>query len=116
MKLFLAFAAVFLCLAPAHAETLITPTFVVIIVQDDSEGVVASNDIIYVGVNRKNGNTIKIKGRTVHTMEADGVTPNKFLGYAFENNKVSYFVGVNGTLQVTAGKKTLVDESGKWVD
>jgi hypothetical protein len=116
MKLLLVFAAAFLCVAPAYAETLITPSYVVIIVHNDPEGTVTSDNITYVGVNRKNGDTIKIKGRTLHTMEADGVTPNKFLGYVFENKKVSYFVGLNGTLQVTAGKKSLLDESGEWVD
>lgn len=112
----LVLAVAFLCATCAHGGTLITPSFVVIIIDHDAEGVVSSNNVTYVGVNRKNGNTIRIKGRTLHTMEADGVTPDKFLGYVFENDKVSYFVGEDGTLRVQSGKKRLLEESGKWAD
>ena len=116
MRFLFVYAAVFLCVASAYSETLITPSFVVIIVNNFEEGDVTSDDVTYVGVSRKNGSTIKIKGRTLHTMEADGVTPNRFQGYVFEKDKVSYFVSSEGTLRVTSGKKVLVKESGQWAD
>lgn len=116
MKAFLVFTFAFLFAAAAYARTLITPSFVVVIINNEPEGVVSSHDIMYVGVSRKTGKTLTCKGRTVHTMEADGVTPNKFLGYAFTHDKVSYFVGEEGSLRVTSGKKVLLEETGRWED
>ena len=116
MKSLLIYFAIFLCATAAYSRTLVTPSFVVVIIHNDPEGVVSSDNITYVGVSRKTGNTVKIKGRTLHRMDADGVTPNKFLGYEFENNKISYFVSDRGTLEVTAGEKVLLEETGEWLD
>lgn len=101
---------------PAQALTLLTPSFVVVIIDKAAEGTVSSDDVLYVGVSRKNGNTIRIEGRTLHTLAADGVTPSKFLGWSFTTDKATYFVSEGGLLEVKSGKKILVSEKGEWVD
>ncbi len=101
---------------PAQALTLLTPSFVVVIIDKAPEGTVSSDDVLYVGVSRKNGNTIQVKGRTIHTLAADGVTPSKFLGWSFTTDKATYFVSEGGLLEVKSGKKILVSEKGEWVD
>ena len=100
----------------AASQTLIRPSFVIVIIRNDPEGVVVSDDVTYVGVSRKTGNTIKLKGSTVHTKGADGVTPSRFIGYAFDNEDVSYLIRSGGTLEVWSGEKLLLSESGKWAD
>ena len=115
MKCFLVCTVLLFLAAAAFADTLVTPSFVVVIIHNDPEGTVSSNNITYVGVSRKTGDTIRLKGRTVHRMDADGVTPGRFLGYTFENEKVSYFVSENGGLKVMSSGRVILEEAGKWV-
>jgi L-ascorbate metabolism protein UlaG (beta-lactamase superfamily) len=95
------------------SQVLVTPSFVVTIIDPNEEGVVSADNITYVGVNRKSGDTIKIQGRTLHTVSADG-TPGRFIGYLFKNKNVSYLVAFEGELTVTSGDKTVLKESGEW--
>ena len=112
----LAVALLWIVSVSAASQTLITPSFVIVIIRNDPEGVVVSDDVTYVGVSRKTGNTIKLKGSTVHRKGADGVTPSRFIGFAFENEGVSYLVLDEGTLEVRSGEKLLLSEPGEWAD
>lgn len=96
------------------AEVLETPSFVVKIEVRCAEGNVTCDDVLYTGTSRKTGKSISVKGRTMHSTCADGVTPCRFQGYTFNNGKVNYTVLEDGTLIVMNGKKTLVDEKGEW--
>ncbi|TWO71450.1 hypothetical protein FN976_11075 [Caenimonas sedimenti] len=97
-----------------HAqEVLITPSFVVTII-GCGEGVISCVDAKYVGVSRKTGSALTLTGKTLHTMAADGVTPNRFLGYEFRNSGTVYRVMQEGHLEVKQGQKVLVSEQGKW--
>ncbi|MCB1211023.1 MAG: hypothetical protein KDK97_16990, partial [Verrucomicrobiales bacterium] len=73
MKFLLALAFAVLSATSGYSRTLITPSFVVVIINNEPEGVVSSDNIFYVGVSKKSGDSIKIKGQTVHTTDADGV-------------------------------------------
>ncbi|WP_146851827.1 hypothetical protein [Brevifollis gellanilyticus] len=116
MKFFILLAITFLLASTGFAETLVTKSFVVVIVHNDPEGVVSSDNITYVGVSRKTGKTIQLKGRTVHKMEADGVTPDVFRGYLFENDGATYWVGRHGELTVKSKGRVILEESGEWQD
>ena len=101
-------------LQPAAAqEVLVTPGFVVTII-GCGDGVVSCEDAKYVGVSRKTGQVLTLKGKTLHTMAADGVTPNRFLGYEFRNGQTVYRVTLDGELEVKQGGRALVNEKGKW--
>ena len=109
--LILTFFAIWTALAGAQ-EVLITPSFAVIII-GCGEGVISCEDATYVGVSRKTGNTLKLKGKTVHSMMADGVTPNLLLGYEFRNGSTVYTVS-DDVLVVKQAGKVVVSEKGKW--
>jgi hypothetical protein len=115
MKYLFAIAA--FCLAPlAHAEELVlkTPSFLVKIDVRCAEGNVTCDDVIYTGTSRKTGRSIKVKGRTMHSTCADGVTPCRFQGYTFDNGKINYTVLEDGQLTVMNRDKILVNEKGVW--
>ena len=97
----------------SRADMLETPSYRITIGSRCSEGDVTCDDVTYVGVSKKTGATIKLTGRTVHAIGADGVTPSHFLGYEFKNGKTTYFVGWD-ELIVTRGSKVLVYETGVW--
>jgi len=106
--------ALMLVAASVHAqEVLLTPSFTVTIV-GCAEGNVSCDDVKYTGVSRKTGAAIKLKGKTLHTMGADGVTPSRFLGYEFRNGKTLYTVTEGGVLEVRRGAKMLFSEQGEW--
>jgi hypothetical protein len=98
----------------ARAATLTTPSFIVEVTVNCEEGNVTCDDVGYVGTSKKTGKRIKLHGKTMHTLCADGVTPCRFLGYEFRNGKTRYQVLDDGTLLVVQGKKTLLNEKGEW--
>jgi len=103
----------FASLGAAQAATLTTPSFVVIVTENCKEDV-ACQDVSYVGTDRKSGETIRLKGRTLVAMCGDGVTPCHHIGYEFRNGEIRYFVSEDGLLEVSKQHKVLVHESGTW--
>lgn len=113
----LAALAVLSLAVSAHAatqETLDTPGFTVKIAQQCEEGNVTCDDVVYTGTSKKTGKAITLRGKTMHSMAADGVTPGAFQGYVFRSGRVNYTVFADGRLVVTEGKKTLVNQRGTW--
>jgi len=103
--------------ASAHAQaqqTLETPGYTVKITQQCEEGNVTCDDVRYVGTSKKSGKAIALRGKTMHSTAADGVTPGAFQGYVFKSGRVTYTVFADGRLVVTEGKKTLVNQRGEW--
>lgn len=91
-----------------------TPSYSVKIEVLCAEGDVSCDRVRYSGRSKKSGKSITLKGKTAHSLCADGVSPCRFLGYRFQHGKLSYFVSDDGLLQVTQGGKTLVEEIGQW--
>lgn len=115
MKLLFVVSALLLSLsAQAGVAVLETPSFVVKIDVRCAEGNVTCEDVIYTGTSRKSGKSISVRGRTMHSKCADGVTPCRFQGYTFINGKINYTVYEDGELVVMNGSKTLVSEKGVW--
>ncbi|MBN8455624.1 MAG: hypothetical protein J5X21_16570 [Candidatus Accumulibacter sp.] len=83
------------------------------------EGDVSCERVGYRGVNKKTGAALELRGETMHSTCADGVTPCRFLGYRFRNGKTHYFVweegdGEKGTLEVRTDRQVLLTERGTW--
>jgi len=91
-----------------------TPSFEAAITVNCGEGNVTCDDVTYVGTSRTTGKSITLRGKTLHTLCADGVTPCTLQGYEFHNGKISYRVLVSGDLLVTKGDTVLVEEHGHW--
>jgi hypothetical protein len=100
--------------AQAGSQVLDTRSFTVNIEVNCPEGAVSCDDVIYIGKNKKSGKTIRLKGQTWHTLCADGVTPCRFMGYKFASGRFSYLVTDTGTLTVSRGRRTLIEEQGSW--
>jgi len=110
----LLFVSLLLGISLARASTLTTPSFIIEITVNCAEGNVTCDNVGYVGTSKKNGKRIKLRGKTMHTLCADGVTPCRFLGYEFHNGNTQYRVLDGGELTVTLGKKVLLEEKGEW--
>lgn len=94
-------------------EVLVTPGYAVTVI-GCKEGVVSCDDARYIGVSRKSGKVVTLKGRTLHTTAADGVTPSRFLGYEFRSGSTVYRVSEEGVLDVRRGEKLVLNERGQW--
>ena len=79
------FLAALLWSLTVKADTLTTASFVVDISRHCEAGNVTCDQVSDVGVSKKSGNRIALKGKSLHAMCADGVTPCRFLGYRFRN-------------------------------
>ncbi|MBI3712155.1 MAG: hypothetical protein HY253_04215 [Burkholderiales bacterium] len=101
---------------PAQAEVLVlkTQSFIVKIDVRCAEGNVTCEYVLYTGTSRRTGKSISVKGHTMHSKCADGVTPCRFQGYTFDNGKINYTVYEDGGLVVMNGDKTLANEKGVW--
>lgn len=78
------------------------------------EGVVSCDDVRYRALNKRSGRTLRLRGRTHHSLCADGVTPCRFLGYVFHHGARSYFVSEAGRLTVSKAGAVLFEEAGAW--
>ncbi|OPZ12148.1 MAG: hypothetical protein BWZ07_01527 [Alphaproteobacteria bacterium ADurb.BinA280] len=109
-----ALGAICLLMASAlTASTLQTPRFDISIETLCAEGDVSCNDVRYVGISKRSGASITLRGTTLHRACKDG-SPCQFLGYQFRSGSVRYRVFEDGRLEVTDGTKVLVDERGEW--
>lgn len=54
------------------------------------EGVLSCSNLKYVGVNKSTGESITLKGESVH--QSKNNVPTQFLGYSFKNNDYEYFI------------------------
>lgn len=100
----------------ANAETIRTKNFNVKITRNCAEGYVTCNKVTYVGKDLKTGKSIRLNGKTIHTIGADGVTPKRFLGYEFRNNQYLYRVTADNKLQVYKSGKLILQEQGSLID
>ena len=114
MKQAFIFAGLLALASGAYAETLNTPSFTIEIKVNCPEGDVTCDNVSYLGKSKKSGNSISLRGRTMHRLCADGKTPCRFLGYEFKRGDTRYLVQESGELLVTQGKKVLVQEQGEW--
>lgn len=72
------------------------------------------DNVAYVGVAKKTGKSLALKGKTIHSKCKDGITPCRFFGYEFKSGGTIYQVLEDGTLEVTRNGKVLVHEKGEW--
>ena len=72
-----------------YSPTLITKHFVITIIYKVNEGRVDDDHVIYVGVSRRTGKSIRLVGKIWYSTRADG-TPIDFYGYIFRNGDTSY--------------------------
>ncbi|HEY1110713.1 MAG TPA: hypothetical protein VGE76_18825 [Opitutaceae bacterium] len=91
-----------------------TPSYSIVIEEHcPGEGEVGCHDVTYIGTSKRSGNHITLKGTTSHTYP-DGVTPSRYLGHVFKNGSTTYFVHLEGRLEVRQGSRVLVNEEGEW--
>ena len=113
-------AAALLIASQANAAfdaVLLTPQFVVVVVERCPEGDVACNDVTYTGVNRKTGESIFLKGQAWVRLCADRVTPCQHIGWEFKNGDLIYRVQESpAVLRVERRGKTLLEQEGKWAE
>ncbi len=98
----------------AFGSTLVTDNYIVSIESNCAEGNVTCDDVTDTGKSKSTGNTITLKGTTLHRMCSDRVTPCQFIGYEFHNGNVTYSVKETGVLSVIQNGKLLLKENGKW--
>jgi hypothetical protein len=104
------------------ADTLTTKGFKIDIQVNCEEGNVTcvrkasplENRVSYQGQDLKTGKSLRLSGKTIHSLCADEVTPCRFLGYEFRNRNYRYIVTEGGLLEVYKGEKLLVSQQGTW--
>jgi hypothetical protein len=98
----------------AIADTLMTKGFKIDIQVNCEEGNVTCDRVSYRGEDLKTGKSLRLSGKTVHSLCADRVTPCRFLGYEFRQRNYRYIVTEGGLLEVYRGGKLLVSQQGTW--
>jgi hypothetical protein len=115
MKL-LGYVLLLFCLS-VDARVLETQNYIIEIEKNCPEGYVTCDNVSYRGTHKSRDAEIKLKGETLHTLCADGVTPCRFLGYQFKNGNITYLVEDDAALTVMRNKsEILLREAGRWVD
>jgi hypothetical protein len=112
VSIFSAIAGVGSLSSPAHAE-IRTKNFSINIQVNCEEGNVTCNNVTYIGRNLRTGKTIRLKGKTIHSYAADGITPGQFQGYEFRNKEYKYFVTADNKLLIFQNGKRIAIEQGR---
>lgn len=113
---FLALACVSTAWADDDGRILETKTHRITITEHCAEGEVLCDKAEYLGRDRKNGASIRLMGSAHMVMCADGVTPCHVGYYVFRNGQYTYLVYPQGFLEVHRGQKTILSESGEWIE
>lgn len=90
-----------------NSNKLETPAYRVTIVRR-LEYKATSSDVKCTCVNKEDGKTIQLSGKTIPT-RGRGV-----FGYSFQKGATRILIGCDGELQITQGSKVLSDEQGTW--
>ncbi len=98
----------------ASASYLVTDSYVLAIKKKCGEGHVTCDRALLVMKSKSSGNTLLMRGQTLHRMCADGITPCQFVGFRFQHAGVTYTVFEPGTLMITQANETLLEERGRW--
>lgn len=98
----------------AIADTLTTKGFKIDINVNCAEGNVTCDRVSYRGEDLKTGKSLRLSGKTIHSLCADGVTPCRFLGYEFRHRNYRYIVTEGGRMEVYKGEKLLLSQQGTW--
>lgn len=116
MKKYLVMMIIVVISATATGRTLQTPHFVIAIICQGAKYEVGCMRVLYQGTNKNSGQSIRLYGKQLMSMCADGVTPCHSLGYEFNNENTRYFISEGGQLIVSQGKHIIVKEVGIWQD
>lgn len=93
---------------------LTTKHYVVTIIDDREEGDVTSDSIVYLGVSKRTGKSIRLVGSTWHNTDPTGA-PGQMYGYIFKNGDTYYCVYLSGTLEIRRKNwDIVVSEDGRW--
>ena len=107
--------SVFSCLDPLQAATLETRSYTVEITPLCGERVTDCEQFAYAGTHNRNGSRINLVGKPgqralparQRALRSDGLA-------VLRRQPTSYFVGQDGWLIVTQGRKTVLRERGNW--
>ena len=114
MKTSILLASLVFAVEAASADTLDLALYRIEVVKHCDEHDVVCDNVSYVGTNKKTGKSITLRGRTLHSLCADGVTPCHFQGYEFKNGATRYLVMADGDFSILRGKKVVLNERGAW--
>lgn len=96
------------------AATLETENFKIYITPRCAEGTVGCNNVAYQGTDKRTGKFLRLTGKQLMGMCADGKTPCRALGYEFKHGNYVYQVTEEGRFTIYQGKRVMADETGKW--
>jgi hypothetical protein len=91
-----------------------TPSFHITISETCPEYAVDGCTATYVGINKKSGASISLKGAAVMAMCNDNVTPCHFQYYKFINGAYSYFIFLGGEIRVSKAHTNIFHEQSTW--
>lgn len=114
MKKNIIIVLLFLISSQAYAAELITKNYKISIISNCEEHNVTCDDVTYMGVHKKIGKSIKLKGTTWHSTCADEITPCQLIGYIFKKGNITYKVYTSGLLEVLSKSKVFLSEKGQW--
>jgi hypothetical protein len=94
---------------------LTTKHFVITIIdRRDDEYDVTNDHVIYIGVSKRTGKSIRLIGSTWHNTDPTGA-PGQMYGYIFKNGNIYYCVHLSGALEIRRTNwDILLSEDGTW--
>lgn len=98
----------------ATPQVLVTRDFTVTITAQCAEGTVGCDDVLYTGVDRRNGKSLTLHGKAVMHDCTGTRTPCHLEGWRFDNRGTVYNVTSAGVLEVTQAGKQLLRQAGSW--
>jgi hypothetical protein len=94
------------------SQVIVTPTYLVLIVEHCGRGVVGCGDVDFVATNRITGQSVRAKGTSIARPCGASREPCEWLGWEFKSGRATYAISRKLVLQVRQTNQQPLEEQG----
>jgi hypothetical protein len=94
------------------SQVIVTPTYLILILEHCGRGVVGCDNVDFTVVNRATGQSLRAKGASTARSCMGSREPCEWLGWEFRSGRATYVINRKLVLQLTQSNQPTIEEQG----